>query len=57
MASNKDKLTRLRALKVAENALKSKIVTRQGVSLGGLGEYSAEELVAEAKIIEAYINS
>lgn len=57
MASTKTQRTRLRALAVAQAALKSLPVTQQGVSFVNSGPYTVDELLVEAKKVEAYLNA
>lgn len=57
MSSNNTQITRLRALDVARSALKSKTVSQQGVTFANSGSYTVDELLEEAKKVEAYLNA
>jgi hypothetical protein len=56
MASEKNQSIRLNALDIARDTLKRGVTTREGVTLVDAGEYTTEDLIAEAKKIEAYLN-
>lgn len=57
MASNNTQITRLHAISVAQKALKSPTVTRQGMAIRNGGEYTVDELIEAASKVEAYLNA
>ncbi|UDL16412.1 hypothetical protein SEA_ZOOMAN_171 [Microbacterium phage Zooman] len=57
MSSRKTQDTRLRALAVARAAFQSQTVTQQGVTFANSGPYTVDQLLVEAKKVEAYLNA